>query len=424
MQTNSTQIARAIGQLYALTGSLDKKGGNVLFAAPKTAPVAGYDLLPKEKWARNLAVEERPLGPGRWGFVTSEELYRAILEQEPYPVRGLVGFGHNLLLAHADGRRGREALQALEFYVHLDLFMNPTAEMADVVLPVSSAFERGGLRVGFEVSAEAQALVQLRQPVVEARGEARSDMEIIFDLATRLGLGEYFWEGDIDAALRHQLAPSGVRLEDLRAAPGGVRAEVETRYRKFAERENGAPRGFKTPTKKVTFYSEEMMAQGYAPLPDYEAPLVSARTKPELSKRFPLVLTCAKHTLFCETQHRALPSLRRRQMEPEVELHPKTAAARGIAEGDWVRIETPRGSVRARAAFDETLQPDVVCGQHGWWQACEELGAPGYDAFSEEGANFNLVIGNEEIDPVSGSVPHRAYVCEVTVDGRRLEIGD
>ncbi len=65
-------------------------------------------------------------------------MYRAILEQRPYAVRGLIGFGANLLLAHADVQRGREALAALDFYVHADLFMTPTAEMADVVLPVAT----------------------------------------------------------------------------------------------------------------------------------------------------------------------------------------------------------------------------------------------------------------------------------------------
>jgi anaerobic selenocysteine-containing dehydrogenase len=78
-----------------------------------------------------------------------------------------------------------------------------------------------------------------------------------------------------------------------------------------------------------------------------------------------------------------------------------------------VRVETPEGSVRARARFNETLQPNVACGQHGWWQAASEIGAPGYDPFTAEGANFNLIIGNEAIDPVSGSVPHRAYLCQI-----------
>jgi len=126
-----------------------------------------------------------------------------------------------------------------------------------------------------------------------------------------------------------------------------------------------------------------------------------------------LILTCAKHTLFCESQHRGLPSLRKKALDPEVELHPLAAAERGIHPGDWVRIETPEGSVRARARLVASLDPRVVCGQHGWWQACAEIGAPGYDAFSPQGANFNLIIGNAAIDPVSGSVPHRAYLCQI-----------
>src|SRR6185312_16135608 len=109
--------------------------------------------------------------------------------------RGLVGFGANLLLAHADGRRGRDALAALDFYVHADVFMNPTAELADIVLPVASPFEREALRIGFEVNQDAQALVQLRPRVVEPRGECRSDIEIVFDLACRLGVGAHFWNG-------------------------------------------------------------------------------------------------------------------------------------------------------------------------------------------------------------------------------------
>jgi anaerobic selenocysteine-containing dehydrogenase len=132
-----------------------------------------------------------------------------------------------------------------------------------------------------------------------------------------------------------------------------------------------------------------------------------------LAERFPLILTCAKHLLFCESQHRALPSLRRRALDPEVEMHPSAAAARGIASGDWVHIETPSGSVRARARMNETLEPSVVCGQHGWWQACSEIGAGGYDPFGPEGANLNLLIGYDAIDPVSGSVPHRAYMCDI-----------
>ena len=411
--TNTTQIFRAISFLYALTGSFDAPGGNVLFPAVPTGNVVGLELSSPDQRARALGLPDRPLGPSVGEWVTTDEVYGAILEQQPYAVRGLVGFGANLLLAHADVRRGRDALAALDFYVHADLFMNPTAKLADVVLPVATRFELEGLKVGFEVSPLAQSLVQLRHQIVEPRGEARSDTEIVFDLACRLGFGAHFWGGDVDAAYRYQLEPSGVALETLRENPAGVRVPLETRYRKYAEEQPGVPRGFATPTGLVELYSETLLEYGYPPVPEHHEPLVSPRSRLDLAERFPLILTCAKNTQFCETQHRGLPSLRRRARDPEVELHPIAADDRGIRAGDWVVLESPDGAMRARARLNDTLDPGVVCGEHGWWQACAEIGAPGYDPFSADGSNYNLLIGNAAIDPTSGSVPHRAYLCQV-----------
>jgi anaerobic selenocysteine-containing dehydrogenase len=94
-------------------------------------------------------------------------------------------------------------------------------------------------------------------------------------------------------------------------------------------------------------------------------------------------------------------------------MHPEAARARGIAEGDWVAIYTLEGSVRARAHFSANLDPRVVVGEHGWWQGCAELGAPAYDPFGREGANFNLLIGSATLDPISGTASHRAYLCEI-----------
>ncbi len=417
--TNATQISRAIGQLYALTGSLDIPGGNVLFSPVPTPNVEGRELLEPSQRSKALGMQERTLGPARWGFVTSDDVYRAILERTPYRVRGLVGFGANVIMAHADTRRGRDALAALEFYVHADLFMNPTAELADVVLPVASPFEREALKIGFEGSQDAASHVQLRPRVVDPPGEARSDAEIVFGLATRLGLGANFWNGDIDAGHRVRLQACGLTLEELRDHPEGVRLSLETRFRKFAEEPNGVPVGFNTPTRRVELYSQTLLEGGYAPVAEFEEPRVSPLSRPDLAARYPLILTSTKHHLFCETQHRGLASLRRKAMDPELEIHPATAEERGIAAGDWVHLDTPLGTVRARARLNDTLRPDVVVGQHGWWQGCPELGAPGYDPFGPAGANLNLIIGNEAVDPISGSVPHRAYVAQV----RRVEAG-
>ncbi|HEX6255159.1 MAG TPA: molybdopterin-dependent oxidoreductase [Euzebyales bacterium] len=413
--SNTTQMARAINQLYALTGSFDVRGGNVAFTAVPTNPIEGAELLSAEQRAKAVGVVRRPLGPARFEFVTGEDVFTAALDGDPYRVRGFVNFGANMVMAHGDSARGRDALTALDFFVHADLFMNPTAELADIVLPVTSAFEAEGLKIGFEVSQEAHSLVQLRAPLVPPRGEARSDLQIIFALAVRLGLGDHFWDGDVDAAWSHQLAPSGITLDQLRAEPAGVRLPLETRHRKYAETNgDGTPRGFRTASRKVELYSEVLLDHGHPPLPEFEEPRTSPRSRPDLAERFPLVLTCAKSLHFCETQHRNVASLRRAAPEPQLEIHPGTADARGIAAGDWVRLETPYGSVRARARFNTSLDPHVVCGQHGWWQACAEIDLPGYAPYGPDSANLNLVLRQGPSDPISGSSPLRASVCNVT----------
>ncbi len=399
----TTQAMRAINILYALTGSLDVQGGNVLFEAVPSNPIDGREFLSDAR-PPAVGLDQRPLGPARFEFVTGEDFYTAALDGR---IKVLVSFGGNMVMAHANSLRGREALRSIDFFVQADLFMTPTAELADIVLPVTTPFESEALKIGFEYSQEAQSLVQLRRPLVAPRGEARSDLRIVFDLATRLGLGKHFWNGDIDAAFRHQLAPSGITLEDLRAHPEGVRVPLTTRYRKYTDS------GFKTPSHKVELYSATLAAHGYAPLPTFEEPLISPRSRPDLADRYPLVLSCAKSLFFCETQHRQVAALRKSAPDPQVEMHPATAETRGIEAGDWVSLDTPHGSIRARAKLNATLDPQVVFGQHGWWQACDELGLPGYPPYGPDSANLNLVLPQTPSDPISGSSPMRASVCEV-----------
>jgi anaerobic selenocysteine-containing dehydrogenase len=289
--SGTTQTIRAIDVLYALTGSLDVPGGNVLFEAVPSNPIDGKEFL-SEARPPTLGLDQRPLGPARYGFITGEDFYTAALDGR---ITTLVSFGGNMVMAHADSSRGRHALRALDFFVQAGLFMTPTAELADIVLPVSTPFESDALKIGFEYSQEAQSLVQLRQPLVAPRGETRSDLQIVFDLATRLGLGAAFWEGNIEAAFRHQLAPSGITLEELRAHPEGVRV--------------------------------------------------------------PLVLSCAKSLFFCETQHRQVAALRKSAPDPQIEIHPATASTRGIAAGDWIFLDTPHGRIRSPGEAQPQSRP-------------------------------------------------------------------
>jgi anaerobic selenocysteine-containing dehydrogenase len=411
--TNATQSVRAISLLYALTGSFDVPGGNLRVSRPAANDLGGRSLISETERARTLGFAERPLGPGRHGWVTARDVYRAILQGKPYPIRGLVGFGGNTLLSQPDAELGRAALAKLDFLVVADLFMTPTAELADVVLPVASAWEREGLRVGFGPTPEGEAHIQLRARVVPPRGESRSDTWIACELAKRLGLGDEFFGGNEDAGHRFVLAPSGVTLEDLRANPGGVRVPLETRYRKYAE--PGA--GFPTPTGRVEIYAQRFLDHGQTPLPEYAEPATSPVSRPDLAARYPLVLTSAKVVQFCHSQHRNLPQLRRHSPEPVVELNPAAAGPRGIGQDDWVVVETPRATMRARAHLNRNLASDVVCAQFGWWQACEPLGLEGYDVTGSRSANYNDLIDTDAADPISGTIPLRSYLCEVRKTG-------
>jgi anaerobic selenocysteine-containing dehydrogenase len=414
--TNATQTSRAVSCFYTLTGQFDRRGSNVLSASTPTNALVGRGLLPKAQVSRTLGVAERPLGPpGTHGQVTAYDLYRAILTEQPYPVKALVTFGTDVLMGNGDPLRGKAALEALDFSVHVDLFVNPSAALADLVLPAASCWERAALRSSLGAGAELATWAQFREPVIQALYESRSEVAIIMDLALRLGLGEHFFQGDIEAAYAYELAPSGLTVQQLRQHPRGLRAMGETRYQKYAERDaaTGQPRGFPTPTRKVEIYSTRLAQAGYSPLPVYQEPAASPHSQPDLAQEYPLVLTFFRLVQFCDVQHRNIPRLRRQVPEPFVEIHPEAAAAVGVRDGEWVILETATGRVRLRARFKDSLHPQLVATAHGWWQGCRELGLPGYDPFGPEGANANLLVSNDVIDPISGSVPHRSQRCRI-----------
>lgn len=405
---DATQTERAIATLYALTGSFDAPGGNVVLPRHSVNPVTSPDQLPAAQRARALGADRYPLGPPAQGWISARELCRTILTGQPYPVRAMVGFGSNLLLSQPDPRRTADALRHLEFSVHLDLFANPTSEFADIVLPVNSPWEHEAIRVGFEITQRAQEHVQLRPRMVEPVGESRSDTEVVFDLAQRLGMGGQFFDGDITAAWNHQLEPLGLTVQGLRAHPGGLRIPLRTRYRKYAEIGTGdLVTGFATPTRRVELYSERLAAHGHSPVPLYDEPDGVA------DSRFPLILTCAKNGYFCHSQHRAISSLRKRSPEPVVDISSRLADTRGITEGQWVALSTRNATVRMRARVDPALHPSVVVAEYGWWQDGYDLGLPGSDPLHGSGSNYNLLIDDDRHDPISGSVPMRSTACDV-----------
>ena len=307
-----------------------------------------------------MGLDVRPLGPESINDgITTDALYTAILEREPYAVKGLVSFGANIVMSHADSARGATALDALDFMVHADIFMSPTAQHADIVLPVNTPWEREGLRTNFLVSQKAASHVQMRAAAVESRGESRSDAWIAFALAERMGYSKLFWDGDIDAGYREVLKPNGVELEKLLKNPSGIKLSLHTSYRKYAGKGGDAAPGFGTPSKKVEIYSETLMRHGYDALPDFVEPAMGVADKAVLAENFPLILTSAKSPQYLGSQGRAIPALRRIEPEPRVELRPSTAAARRIQDGDWVALLTPHGGVRVKAKIGYPLRSPI-----------------------------------------------------------------
>jgi anaerobic selenocysteine-containing dehydrogenase len=174
------------------------------------------------------------------------------------------------------------------------------------------------------------------------------------------------------------------------------------------------PRGFPTPSRKLEVYSARFAEAGYDPLPCHSEPAESPIGTPELARDYPLVLTSFRLLQFVDQQHRNIPRLRNDVREPFVEVHPETAGALRVRDGEWVNVETVSGKITLKAKYNDAIDPRVVCAPYGWWQACSELGLPGYDPLSPTGANINLVIPNTHIDPISASVPHRSRMCRVT----------
>ncbi len=398
----ATQTDRAISILYGLTGHYGAQGGNVAGSAGKFNDIAGHDLLSETQRAKALGLDERPLGPGRQGWVTGRDVYRAIVERKPYPVRALVSFGGNLLAAQPDTGLAKAALTALDFHVHADFFLNATAAYADIVLPVSTSWEREGLRTGFDASLDGMRRVQLRPAAIAPLGKARSDTDIALALAGRLGLSDVMFGCDVDQGHAHILAPSGISLEALKANPEGVVLDTHVALRAYEKA------GFATPTRRLEIYSEQLLEIGIDPVPLLREAGLPAPT----GTAFPLRLGSAKTVIYCHSQGRNIASLRRLMPDPLLELSPETATTRHIVNGDWLEIATRNGRFIARAKIVEGLAPDAVFAQHGW-AASSADDAPNLTG-DRLAANLNSVTSSDQCDPVSGSIGLRCSWCEVT----------
>jgi anaerobic selenocysteine-containing dehydrogenase len=263
---SGVQAIRAVLSIQALAGHIDVPGGKV-FKMPDRVQPNRTETPPPANGKPPIGADHYPLYHQLRNEAQAVDLPRAVLDADPYPVRGLIVSGSSLITSWPDPDLWRKTLAALDLLVVVNRFPTADARFADLLLPAATPFET----LSYQFLDD---WVQLRSQVIEPRGESRSDYHIFSELARRLGYG-HLWPQTDEEKIRTGLQGTGVTLEQLHASPAGVRLAVSPmRYRKFESselREDGKP-GFATPTGKFEFVSEWFREHGYEPLPVYSEP--------------------------------------------------------------------------------------------------------------------------------------------------------
>ena len=395
---NSFQTARAISILRAITGNLDVPGGELLWPSIGLLNrLPGFDLrdkLPTDKCNKGISAGDKLLPS--YTEASPQRVIRAIIDKDPYPIRAAYIRGANLLLSYYDSQEVYRALNELDFFVTADMFMTPTAALADIVLPVTSYLEFDDV----VHTINTKPVVQVQQKVAQL-GECWSDSKIINELAKRVGLGEYFWN-DMEEALDAILKPLGLTFEEFKRI-GAV--SISKRYREYEVN------GFATPSQKVELYSSKLKEWGFDPLPKYYEPPETPYSDPELSKEYPLIFTSWKAAEYRHSSGKEITTLRGIHPEPVVHIHPETAGHLGINEGDWVYIETKRGKIKQKAFLTDSLDPRVVGVDFGWW--FPEKGISNLYGWKESNINILTENNKSRYNREMGSATLRGILCKV-----------
>ncbi len=395
---NSFQTARALCILRAITGNLEIPGGELRWSPPPLLERGSPLLHMQEKISpevrqRRITTSDKLL-PIVF-YALPQGIIKAIRYGDPYPVRAAYVQGCNALLSYSNAQEVYQALLNLDFLAVADMFMTPTAALADIVLPVTTYLEFDSI-----VAPPYSLAVALVQQKVTRVGECRSDYEMLRDLARKLGLGEYFWDTE-EQCLDYILAPSGITFDQFRKI--GMLAGSK-HYRTYQSQ------GFATPSGKVELYSDRLKQWGFDPLPAYYEPPETPYSDPELAREYPLVLTTWKSTPFRHSEGRQITALRGMHPEPMVNLHPETADKLGIKEGDWVYIETKRGRIRQKAYLTTGIDPRVVGVDYAWW--FPEKGASSLYGWAE--SNINILTDDKPpFNPETGATNLRGILCKV-----------
>ncbi|MGF6468022.1 molybdopterin-containing oxidoreductase family protein [Paraburkholderia youngii] len=381
---------RAIACLPSLTGAWRERAGGALLSSSGWAPVDSHalqrpDLMPgwpsKPSRVINMnAIGDALLHPGDATFGPK--------------VEAIVVYNSNPVAVAPDSERvaagfAREDL----FTIVLEHFQTDTADYADLLLPATTQLEHLDVHKSY-----GHTHVMVNLPAIAPFGDARPNTEIFRGLARHMGLTEpslfdsdeavaqaaFRWEDKtLDGVDWPMLKQAGWARLDLPDAP-------------FADG------GFRTPSGKCEFYSERLAQQGLDPLPDYLPPYESADGSPELAARYPLAMISPPARNFLNSTFVNIESLRATEGEPHLDIHPADAHARGIGDGDQVRIFNDRGSMQARARVTDRAREGLVVGLSIWWKK-----------LAPDGRNANQLT-SQALTDLGGSATF--YDCLVEVE--------
>jgi len=401
---SANDTIRAVAILIAITGHLDRPGGN-LFGGPhsvtSTMPMPRNITL-RERYTQELIDKlvgpefPRPFQPFLEGLSSAYyRIFDSILTGKPYPIRTVIAPGTQPAVSTRGSKKVIEALKKLDFYVVVDVTRTADMDYADIVIPVATPYETDH---PFEAR---NGWIMARNRVIEPLGEYKSIYEFILDLGVAVGYGADFWQGSMVDAMNDQLQPFGMTIDDLRKHPTGITYEPLTRtyenYTKVFQRKSPRLSGTPfLPHGKVEIYNTTFEEAGFNPLPEWREPPESITGTPDLTDQYPLILS-DYHTSknYTASWQRNVPFLREIQPYPAIHIHPDTASARGIKNDDWVIVESPHGWIKVKAQIYPGIRPDTVMILHGWWQGCKELGYEDYPLL-DGGANVNIMYS---VDP-------------------------
>ena len=398
--TNSgVQNIRAILILWALTGNLDRPGG-LVFRMPQASPIRRNRIKPP-KGKPAIGSDRHPLycDLNRSGHFL--EMPRAILREDPYPVKGLIVLGGSILTAFPNPELWKRSFEALDCLVVIDRFLTHEAFYADVVLPATTMFEITSYK-------RYPGHLSFRERMIPPVGEGKNDYLILAELAKALGYGDRYPQSE-EAMLEFAFYEAPFSIEQLKSKPEGISLPpapmVYEKYKAGLLRKDENP-GFETPSGKFEISSQLLKKYGYDPLPVYQEPSEGPIRSPELAKEFPLILTTgARIQSAFRSQHLNIPGLLKLQDKPNILIHPEDAEPRGIRNGDRVWVSTKRGRVPFYAKVTERIVKGVIEANMGG-------GGPLQPKEWRE-ANVNELTDPENQDPISGFPVFKALLCEV-----------